>query len=93
VDVRIRRAGDADLPAVYAVWRVATRHGPAGAAAPPSFYHHVLATGQVWVAERGEDVVGYAGLMERGGVAFLSDLFVAPRSSLAASVPRCCRRH
>jgi len=43
-----------------------------------SLYHHELATGQLWVAEHGGRLVGYAGLIERGGVAFLADLFVAP---------------
>ncbi|HZR98193.1 MAG TPA: GNAT family N-acetyltransferase [Chloroflexota bacterium] len=44
----------------------------------PSLYQHELETGELYVAARGEEVVGFAGLIQRGRLAFLSDLFVRP---------------
>jgi GNAT superfamily N-acetyltransferase len=48
----------------------------------PSLYQYELETGELYVAERASEGVAFAGLIQRGGVAFLADLFVrAPHRS------------
>lgn len=44
----------------------------------PAYLHHVRETGRVLVAEQGGTIGGFAGLVTRGGVSFLTDLFVRP---------------
>jgi GNAT superfamily N-acetyltransferase len=80
--VTIRPAADADLPAALAVrWRC--DHGPdAEVPAGPANLRglrHELATGWMAVAEAEGEVVGFAGVVERAGVAMVADLFVDPR--------------
>ncbi|HYM70797.1 MAG TPA: GNAT family N-acetyltransferase [bacterium] len=84
MDVRIRRAVEADLPAVYGVWRAAAHPGQASPATPdvmlPLFrlFRHELTTGELWIAEDGDAAVGYAAALVRSGIAFIAELFVAP---------------
>lgn len=76
----IRRAADGDLPAIYDVWRATAQRGrtptPGPVMAP--LFRHELTTGEMWVAEDANGLVGFAALIVRGGVAFLGELFVLP---------------
>jgi GNAT superfamily N-acetyltransferase len=42
----------------------------------PDYLDHELAADGLWVADDGDEVVGFAGVLERGEVAYLADLFV-----------------
>lgn len=79
--IDIRLAIEADLPAVYEVWRL-TAYRDLPSAAPSTvmspLLHHELTTGHMWVAEVGGRVVGFAALLVRSGIAFLAELFVLP---------------
>jgi len=44
----------------------------------PDYLCHVARTGRVLVAVAGGRIAGYAGAITRGGVTFLTDLFVRP---------------
>ena len=44
----------------------------------PSYLHHILQTGTMYVAEQDEEVLAFAGAITRGTVTFLTDLFVRP---------------
>jgi GNAT superfamily N-acetyltransferase len=44
----------------------------------PAYLAHLQAHGFLLVAERDDRLAGYAGLIDRGGVAYLTDLFVDP---------------
>jgi GNAT superfamily N-acetyltransferase len=46
----------------------------------PAYLTHLQENGLLLVAERGGRIVGYAGLVDRSGVAYLTDLFVDPAS-------------
>jgi GNAT superfamily N-acetyltransferase len=81
VNVRIRRAVEADLPAVYRVWHAAAHPGQAAPTTPDAMlplFRHELATGEMWIAEDGDIAVGYVAALVRSGIAFISELFVAP---------------
>ncbi len=77
----IRHAVEADLALVAAVWQDASLGGRQPASPPlaeiPSLYVHELATNELFVLERDGRVVAFAAVINRGGVAFLADLFVA----------------
>jgi GNAT superfamily N-acetyltransferase len=78
IDEVIRPAGDRDLARVGAIWYQAVV-GEAAGAPPwvPSLYAHELASHELYVAERGGEVVAFGAVVHRGGIAFLADLFVA----------------
>jgi ribosomal protein S18 acetylase RimI-like enzyme len=80
-DVTIREATRADLPQIYEIWyRAETAEMPDPPAPRPvaAWLTHVLEHGRLLAAERGGAPVGFAGLVVRDGVAFLTDLFVQP---------------
>jgi GNAT superfamily N-acetyltransferase len=52
---------------------IAPRQGP-----PPPYLRHLRDDGILLVAETDGAVVGYAGRLDRGGVAYLTDLFIDP---------------
>lgn len=75
----IRPATAADLPAIGAIWYEAEREDDPTVPrllGVPSLYAHELATRELYVAERDGSVVGFGAVVERGGIAFLADLFV-----------------
>jgi GNAT superfamily N-acetyltransferase len=45
----------------------------------PSIYGHEVDTGELWLAELAGEAVGFAGLITRSGIGFLSEFFVDPR--------------
>ena len=75
----LRTATPADLERV---WDIRFANDVAGASTipqrgtPPPYLAHLLAHGTLLIAERDGRVVGYAGRVDRGGVAYLTDLFV-----------------
>ena len=75
----LRTATPADLEQV---WDIRFANDVAGASTipqrgtPPPYLAHLLAHGTLLIAERDGRVVGYAGRVDRGGVAYLTDLFV-----------------
>jgi GNAT superfamily N-acetyltransferase len=50
----------------------------------PQYLAYMLAHGTLLVAERDDVVVGFAGRVDRGGVAYLTDLFVDPAHQSSA---------
>ncbi|MBI3969678.1 MAG: GNAT family N-acetyltransferase [Chloroflexi bacterium] len=77
----LRRATAVDLPAIYVVFYENEVRGEPNPPPPgnvPLFLKHELATGEMWVAERGGRVVGFAALLARGAIAYLAELFVHP---------------
>jgi GNAT superfamily N-acetyltransferase len=95
----VRPATGDDLPALHALWYATEVDGepdppPAGDVLPG--LPHVLTTGDLLLAEDDDRILGFAGLITRGGVAFLTDLFVHPevqsegvgRALLARILPR-----
>ena len=87
------------MPAIHAVWYATEIVGEADTpplGEPHPWLRHVLRTGTLLVAERDGAVIGFAGIIERGELVFLTDLFVAPETQshgvgaalLAAVLPR-----
>lgn len=76
----MRRAGPGDLSAIYDVWYRNQVRGDDDPPEPgdPSVFAHELATGTVVVASDQETIVGFAAVLDRGDVAYLAELFVAP---------------
>jgi hypothetical protein len=77
----IRPAQLRDLLQVYAVLYendVAGNPQPPPPRSVPPYLHHVLNTGTMYVAEQSGQVLAFTGLIQRGHVAFLTDLFVRP---------------
>src|SRR5262245_23494442 len=77
----VRDALPADLDQVYDVWYDAET---AGVAEPPPprtmpWFGHLLAIGRLVVADDGQGIVGFAGLLDHSRCVALSDLFVRPR--------------
>ncbi|MFN8591646.1 MAG: GNAT family N-acetyltransferase [Thermomicrobiales bacterium] len=83
----IRPATTADLDAI---WDIRYLNDIAGEAVipikgtPPPYLTHLLDHGTLLVAEREGRVIGYAGRVDRGGVAYLTDLFIAPQRQSGA---------
>ena len=76
----IRPATAADLPAIGAIWYESEREDDPTAPlmlGVPSLYAHELATRELHVAKRHGVVVAFAAVVERDGIVFLADLFVA----------------
>jgi GNAT superfamily N-acetyltransferase len=76
----IRKATQADLPRIGEIWYEAAIEGEANPPpyrGVPSLYAHELATGELFVLERDQEVAAYAAVVNRGSIAFLADLFVA----------------
>src|SRR5260370_34714871 len=82
----IRQARETDLSQMYEVFcqnEVLDTPHPALPGDLPSYLHHVLQTGAMYVAEQDGEVLAFTGAITRGTVTFLTDLFVhpAPHSS------------
>lgn len=85
-DCHLRPAAPADLAAAFAIY-AEYEFGAAASAtdrAVPAYLAHLLDHGRVLVAEQAGQLVGFAGLAARDGVAFLSDLFVRPDAQSGA---------
>jgi GNAT superfamily N-acetyltransferase len=82
LDMTIRPATSDDLAAINHIFYLnEVRGDPAPPPEQPvSAFRHVLETGELLVADAAADsaIVGFAGRIVRTGVAFLTDLFVAP---------------
>ena len=77
--VLIRPAAGADVAAVLGVWAANGDTIPEGGVDTLTPYLvHLLSTGRVFVAEDGDQVVGFGAVVERFGVTHLADLFVLP---------------
>lgn len=71
---RVRAAGAFDMPGIRAI---AAAYGDLSDwPRRPDYLDHELATGRTMVADVDGEVVGFGGLLIRGGVAHLGDLFV-----------------
>jgi ribosomal protein S18 acetylase RimI-like enzyme len=86
-DLIIRPATAGDLPRLWEIRAASdapdpTNAPPAGPA--PAILGHLLRTGTLLLAERGGHIVGFGGRADRGGIAFLTDLFVDPALQSAA---------
>jgi GNAT superfamily N-acetyltransferase len=82
-DFSIRAATPADLAAVHAVWYATETIGetsPPPLGQPHAWLSHVLRAGTLLVAERDGALLGFAGVIARGALVFLTDLFVAPET-------------
>src|SRR5437764_15200879 len=77
--IDLRRGTQEDLPESYYVFyenEVAGDPNPPPLGEVSSCLRHVFATGELYVAERDGRIVGFAALITRGPVAYLTDLFV-----------------
>lgn len=94
----IRRATANDLPQINAIYYAAEVE--ASDPNPPplrqlAYFGHILSTGELWVAEADDALIGYGGRTVRGNVAYLADLFMREqqqssgigRALLAATMP------
>jgi GNAT superfamily N-acetyltransferase len=82
-DFSIRAATPDDLPAVHAIWYATETVGetnPPPPGAPHPWLRHVLRAGTLLVAERDAAIIGFTGVIARGELVFLTDLFVAPET-------------
>jgi ribosomal protein S18 acetylase RimI-like enzyme len=77
-DIAIRRATESDLDTIYDIWYTLEAGDDPGA--PPrgstALLRHEIATADVYVAEIGDQIAGFAATVVRGAVAFLSECFV-----------------
>lgn len=77
----VRPAGENELSQIYKVFyhnEVREIPQPPAPGDPPAYLRHVLQTGTLFVAEQDGVVLAYAGAITRGGITFLTDLFVHP---------------
>lgn len=77
----IRTAQETDLEAMYEVYyqnEVLESPHPPARGDIPVYLRHVLKTGTLLVAEQQGTILAYAGAITRGGITFLTDLFVHP---------------
>jgi GNAT superfamily N-acetyltransferase len=76
----LRRAERGDLAEIDAIFREAELEPGeirvADSAEPLPIFAHELCAAEVWVAEDGGEIVGFATRVERGRTAFLAELFV-----------------
>ena len=82
-DFSLRAATPGDLPAIHHVWyatEIVGEANPPPLGEPHPWLRHVLRTGTLLVAERDGAVIGFAGIIERGELVYLTDLFVAPET-------------
>jgi GNAT superfamily N-acetyltransferase len=76
-----RPAQEADLRPMYNVFYQNEVHDNPRTPLPgdiPTYLHHVLETGAMYVAEQDGEVLAFAGAITRGSITFLTDLFVKP---------------
>ncbi|HWQ12352.1 MAG TPA: GNAT family N-acetyltransferase [Roseiflexaceae bacterium] len=79
--VHIRPAQPGDLPAVYDLFYALEVGDDPDVPPRPAMlpdYPHLLVHGELYVAEAGSEIVGFAGVVARGETAYLTDLFVRP---------------
>ena len=76
-DIELRPARESDISQFDRLWAEAEREDPSPDDYSLPLYAHELATGAVWVAARGDRVVGMAAALIRGDVAVLAELAVA----------------
>lgn len=77
----IRPGTEADLDAIMDIWYAnEVLDDPHAPPRPPilSDYPHLVRTGDLWIAERAGQPVGFSGAVVRGETVFLTDLFVHP---------------
>ena len=80
-DLIIRPATAQDVPRLWEV-RAATEAAdpanPPPAGPPPATLSHLARTATLLAAETRDEIIGFGGRADRGGVSFLTDLFVDP---------------
>ncbi|MCY3783387.1 MAG: GNAT family N-acetyltransferase [Chloroflexi bacterium] len=76
-DIELRPAREGDITQFDRLWAEAEREDPSPDDDSLPLYAHELTTGAVWVAARGDRVVGMAAALIRGDVAVLAELAVA----------------
>jgi len=78
--VILRDAGPSDLAAVYDVWYATEIVGVPNPPPPRTmpWFGHLRDVGRLVVAEEGDTVIAFAGLLDLGSCVALSDLFVRP---------------
>ena len=78
-ETRIRPATAADLDQVHEIWyqsEVKDFPDPPSRGALPPIFRHEIEAGEMYVAEAGGRIMGYAALVTRGEVAYLAELYV-----------------
>jgi GNAT superfamily N-acetyltransferase len=71
------------LQAIHAVWyatEIVGEANPPPIGEPHPWLSHVLRTGTLLVAKRDGEIIGFAGIIARSALVYLSDLFVAPET-------------
>ena len=84
--ITFRPAAENDLAAsqyIYYLNEIQGLQNPPPPQAASSMLHHIFETGTVYVAEQDGQIIGYAGAIKRGPIAFLTDLFVKPETQSA----------
>ena len=76
-DIALRPARPGDIEQFDRLWAEADREDPSPTDDSRPLYAHELTTGTVWVASRGDRIVGMAASLTRGGVTVLAELAVA----------------
>jgi GNAT superfamily N-acetyltransferase len=79
--ISFRPAHETELSQIYEVFyhnEVRESPQPPAPGDPPAYLRHVLQTGTLFVASQDGAILAYAGAITRGGMTFLTDLFVHP---------------